>query len=294
MVSNAKTRSKPKHPKQPINRRSFMFKNPKPIVQIVVCLLLALCACLGQVPKAFAKTVGYGSAVEQVRIKFGTPTVFRFPKSVQTVTGANRLEVKPANPADPSYTVLAVTPRFTNGVNEVSFFLTDGTVVRTRIVVSPNDPAADSLYDFKPQEAVSDGDSENAPPVTEVELLKAMVRDDEVSGYSVSHTSESRSAKDGVEIELIRIYKGSPFNGYVFRLTNTNSHKNIDVDVRHVTVGDPNLAVLSQSDDAVLYPKDKGPYQTLLRVVAKNTASSRDVVIAMEPENAEAKKKEGK
>lgn len=238
-------------------------KHSRLVAQVLLCLLLTVCMCLLALSKAEAKTVGYGSEVLQVRIKYGPPTVFRFPKAVQTVTGANHLEVKPANAADPSYTVLAVTPRFTNGVNEVSFFLADGTVVRTRIIVSPSDPSADSFYDFKPQEAVGEGNAENAPPVTEIELLKAMVRNDEVSGYSVSHTSESRSAKEGVEIELIRIYKGSPFNGYVFRLTNTNSRKNVDVDVRHVTVGEPNLAILSQSDEAILYPKDKGPYQTL-------------------------------
>ena len=136
-------------------------------------------------------------------------------------------------------------------------------------MVSPNDPAADSLYDFKTEGSASDAGAENAPPITEVELLKAMVRDDEVSGYAVSHTSEYRSSKDGVEIELVRIYKGSPFNGYVFRLANTNSRKNVALDVRHVTVGEPNQAVLSQSDEAILYPKGKGTYQTFLRVVSK-------------------------
>jgi hypothetical protein len=229
--------------------------------------------------------------VEQVRIKHGGPTIFRFAKAVQTITGSSRLEIKPANAADPSYTVLAVTPRFTNGVNEVSFFLVDGSVVRTKILVSPNDPAADSLYDFKTQDMATEAGTENAPPLTEVELLKAMVRDDEVSGYSVSRVSESRSSHEGVSVELIRIYKGSPFNGYVFRLTNTNSHKNVDVDVRHITVGEPSLAILSQSDDAVLFPKGKGVSETLVRVVAKNTSSSRDVILAMEPEDPKAEKK---
>ena len=245
-------------------------------------VLFALFAAL-LVRNAEAKTVTYGSAVEQVRIKHGGPSIFRFPKAVQTITGASRLQIKPANDADPSYTVLAVTPRFTNGVNEVSFFLTDGSVVKTKILVSPNDPAADGLYDFKSKDALDSVDSDNAPVISEVELLKAMIRDDEVSGYKLSRVSEQVTSKQpAASVELIRIYKGSPFNGYVFRITDTSWRKNVDVDVRHITVGDPNLAILSQSDDSVLVPKGKGVHQTLVRVVAKNTASSRDVILAME------------
>jgi hypothetical protein len=245
-------------------------------------ILFALFAVL-LVRNAEAKTVSYGSAIEQVRIKHGGPTIFRFPKAVQTITGASRLQIKPANDADPSYTVLAVTPRFTNGVNEVSFFLTDGSVVKTKILVSPNDPASDGLYDFKSKDALDSVDSENAPVISEVELLKAMIRDDEVSGYKLSRVSDPVASRQAAaNVELIRIYTGSPFNGYVFRITNTSWKKNVDVDVRHITVGDPNLAILSQSDDSVLVPKGKGIHQTLVRVVAKNTASSRDVILAME------------
>ncbi len=252
-------------------------------VGLYVLLAIVLFALLSG--RAHAKTVYYGSNAEQVRVKHGGPAIFRFPKAVQTITGASRLLIKPANDADPSYTVLAVTPRFTNGVNEVSFFLTDGSVVRTKILVSPSDPAADSLYDFKSKDEFNSADSENAPVLSEVELLKAMVRDDDVSGYKVSHVLERVPAKpSSMNVELMRIYRGSPFNGYVFRVTNTSSKKNVDVDVRHVTVGDPSLAILSQSDDSVLYPKGKGAHQTLVRVVAKNTASSRDVILAMEAE----------
>ncbi|MFH4998546.1 hypothetical protein, partial [Salmonella sp. 2019-SM258] len=94
------------------------------------------------------------SMPEQIRIKHGGSTIFRFPKAVQTITGAGRLTIKPANDADPSYTTLAVTPRFTNGLNEVAFFLADGSVVKTKILVSPNDLAADSFYEFKPKDAL--------------------------------------------------------------------------------------------------------------------------------------------
>lgn len=243
---------------------------------------------------AEAKVVVYGSGVEQVRIKYGSPTIFRFSKAVQTITGASRLQIKPANEADPSYTVLAVNPRFTNGVNDVAFFLVDKSVVRTKIIVNPNDPAADSLYDFKSRESSDLGDAENSPVISEVELLKAMVRDDAVAGYKLHRVSQDFPSKNAnTRVELIRIYKGTPFNGYVFKVTNTSWRKAVNVDVRHISVGEPSLAILSQSDDIVLSPKGKGVHETLVRVVAKNTAASNDVVLAMESEELEAKNMKG-
>ncbi len=246
------------------------------------------------VSRAEAKVVVYGTGAEQVRIKHGGPTIFRFPKAVQTISGASKLQIKPANASDPSYTDLEVTPRFTNGVNEVIFFLVDKSVVRTKIIVSPNDPAADGLYDFKSRESAEAGDSENAPVISEVELLKAMVRDDAVSGYKLYRVSQSFPSKNSsARAELIRIYRGSPFNGYVFKLTNTSWKKNVEVDVRHLTVGEPNLAILSQSDETTLFPNGKGVSETLIRVVAKNTSSSSDVILAMESDGASTSPKKG-
>lgn len=244
--------------------------------------------------RAEAKTVIYGSGTEQVRIKYGAPTVFRFQKAVQTITGAGRLQVEPANKLDPNYKILSVVPRFTNGVNEVTFFLTDNSVVRTKILVSPNDPAADSFYDFKSRDSDDIAD-ENAPPMTEVELLKAMYRSEGIPGYKLVRTSQSFPSKNGnASVELMRIYQGNPFNGYVFKVRNTSWRKNLEIDVRHFTVGNPNMAILSQSDESTLFPKGKGVNETLVRVVAKNTSSSRDVVLAMESEEVEEKAKGGK
>lgn len=246
------------------------------------------------VRKAEAKVVVYGNQVEEIRIKHGTPTIFRFPKAVQTITGAGRLQIKPANDSDPSYTVLAVTPRFTNGVNDVIFFLVDKSVVRAKVIVSPSDPAADGLYDFKSREVAANPESENAPILSEVELLKAMIRDANVSGYKVQRISQPFPLKiASAKAELLRIYSGTPFNGYVFKVTNTSWRKNVDVDVRSISVGSSDAAILSQSDEAILYPKGKGPHETLLRVVAKNTVSSGDVILAMEAEEPAPTGKKG-
>lgn len=244
--------------------------------------------------QAEAKVIVYGSQVEEIRIKHGTPTIFRFPKAVQTITGAGRLQIKPANASDPSYTVLAVTPRFTNGVNDVIFFLTDKSVVRAKVIVSPNDPAADGLYDFKSREVGENPESENAPMLSEVELMKAMIRDANVSGYKVQRFSRDFPLKiASAKAELLRIYSGTPFNGYVFKITNTSWRKLVDIDVRSISVGRSDAAILSQSDEAKLYPKGKGPHETFLRVVAKNTASSSDVILAMEAEEPTPNSKKG-
>lgn len=256
------------------------------MLYFAVALFLLLCL----IETAQAKVVAYGSGTEQVRIKYGGPTIFRFPKAVQTITGASRFEIKPANEADPSYTVLAVNPRFTNGASDVTFFLTDKSVVRVKVVVGVNDPAADSFYDFKSREGLEVGGMENAPPLTEVELLKAMVKQGTVSGYKMSKVSRSVPSKiSDARVELVRIYRGSPFNGYVFKITNTSWKKQVEVDVRHIAVGEPNLAILSQSDESTLFPKGKGPHETFVRVVAKNTAASFDVVLPMEAEEMKSK-----
>lgn len=262
----------------------------KILKSILFCSSMAILLDVVMTNQAIAKPVYYGSMPEQVRVKHGGSTIFRFPKAVQTITGAGRLTIKPANDADPSYTTLAVTPRFTNGLNEVAFFLADGSVVKTKILVSPNDPAADSFYEFKPKDSLdSDQTDPNAPKISEVELLKAMVRDDDVAGYKVSRFSSDVPSKlSSASVELIRIYKGNPFNGYVYRVTNTSWRKIVEVDVRHLSVGEPNLAILAQSDADRLYPKGKGTHQTLVRIVAKNTSSSRDVIFAMEAQEPEA------
>lgn len=266
--------------------------------RIVVTLLIGIYCCfflllVGLIAsRVEAKTVVYGSTAEQVRIIYGTPTVFRFEKAVQTVTGAGRLQVEPTNKGD--YSSLSITPRFTNGVHDVTFFLVDKSVVRAKILVNPKDPAADSFYDFKSRDSVETGIDGNAPALTEIELLKAMYRDDSVSGYKVMRMSQGFPSKSGsAQIELIRIYQGKPFNGYVFKVRNTSWQKNLEIDVRHITVGNPSLAILSQSDESTLSPKGKGVHETLVRVVAKNTASSRDVILAMEAEEPEAKSKGG-
>jgi len=137
-----------------------------------------------------AKTIVYDLTAVSVRIVYGTPTIFRFQKAVQTITGAGRLEVGPTNKGD--YTSLSIKPRFTNGSHDVTFFLIDKTVVSVKISVSPKDPGAEAFYDFKPRGSEEAESKQGAVSLSEVELLKVMVKDVGVAGYKVINMSQTR------------------------------------------------------------------------------------------------------
>ena len=262
------------------------------VVAIMTYVIAAIVVAVCFVKRAQAKEIYFDSGLQQVRIKPGGPTIFRFPKAVQTITGAGRFQIEPANKSDPSYQVLAVVPRFSSGGNDVNFLLGDGTVIKTKIIVSANFDGADGICDFKATGSEGPQRESASQALSEVDLLKAMIRDDEVNGYKVSHTSDGIGVSESAaEVVLIRIYKGNPFNGFVFRVTNTSCRKNLEVDIRKFTVGEPNLAIISQSDESLLLPKGKGINATLVRIVAKNTAGSRDFILPIEGIDPKQEKK---
>lgn len=234
--------------------------------------------------RADAKILNYGSGLVIAPIKPLEPTVCRFPKPVQSVQGASgRFEIGPQNPNDPTYTSLSVKPKVGSGSYPISFYLNDGTVVQAKFEVTASAP--ESFYDFQPMGSVGQdslGSSDEGPSMSQVDLLRAMVLGASPSGYKITNPNADQGSKAGARIELLRVYRGSPFNGYVFRVTNTNWKKDVEIDVRNITVGEPNQAILAQSDEAILKPKGKGTSQTLLRIVAKDTSASRDVILAME------------
>jgi hypothetical protein len=140
----------------------------------------------------------------------------------------------------------------------------------------------DGLYDFKSKstliESPNDDGSKNT---TEMDLLKAMVRDDLVTGYKVQKTDVGiGSGIAGLNISLTRIYLGSAFNGYVFQIRNETKRKAFEIDLRKLSLGQPNLAIVSQVDDSILGGSGKeAVISTSLRVVAKASATYRDIVL---------------
>ncbi|MGE0172444.1 MAG: hypothetical protein AB7T49_06665 [Oligoflexales bacterium] len=236
---------------------------------------------------AFARQVYYGSELESVSVVYGGPTIFRFNEPVKTISQASRFTIGPADEESPNYAVLSVTPRFAEGKDKVTFILADGAVVNVSVItVSKAIPErTDSFYDFKPKETLLDSlDKDKGGPVlSELDLMKAMIRGDGVTGYKVE--SISRLVNTGItniSARLIRVYTGSKYNGYIFKIRNQDAKKKYTISLEKLTLGQPNTAMLSQIDRKVLGTTDKDNF-AYLRIVAKPTSIYYNVSLPVAP-----------
>ena len=208
---------------------------------------------------SFAREVYYGSEAETITAAYGGPTIFRFDDEVKTISRASKFIIWPADKTDPNYAVLSLTPRFTKGTSKITFILANGVVVSTKISVVPKSipEKTDSFYDFRPkdQQLIEDKKSNGkGANISELELMKAMIRWDDVVGYQKRVLV--RSVKTGIKsinAKLVRIYTGPKYNGYIFKIRNLNPKKDYFVDVKSLTLGNPN-ALLSQVDRKILKP----------------------------------------
>jgi hypothetical protein len=247
----------------------------------------------------FAREIVFGKGRETIPVAFGSETLFRFPLEVKTITEANRFDIHPANNQDVDYSVLAVKPRMSEGAADVTFILSDGTVIRTQLVVSNrSNLKKDSIYDFKPTEELPSSNpsiAEKHDPmvISELDLMRAMVRGDQVSGFGLSRTSQviSLGAPD-VSALLVKVYSGRDVNGYVYQLKTSATHKRYKVDLKGLSIGVPNLAVLAQVDHPDLGGKTQEERETYLRIVARPGASSHKVILPMAIEQAKTSKEE--
>ncbi|MBK25402.1 MAG: hypothetical protein CME70_15515 [Halobacteriovorax sp.] len=234
----------------------------------------------------YARTVYYGSEVETVTISYGGPTIFRFNEDVKTISQAAKFSIKPADGQDPNYSVLAVTPRFTQGKAEVSFILADGAVVNTKIVIVPKalPEKTDSFYDFQPKERLIDSSvNSEGSDVSDLELMKSMIRWDNVVGYKVRNLIRTvNTGVDGLSAKLVRVYTGPKYNGYVFKIRN-ESRKEYAIDVKSLTLGVPNVALLSQVDRKILESRKSKENTTFLRIIAKPTSVYYNIALPIAP-----------
>lgn len=245
-----------------------------------ILMMVVLAALLLFVNTAKASTIKIGRDKAIVKVLSSDVTVFRFPKAVQTISGAQRLEIKPANPTDPDYAALAVRPRLTTGTNDLVFVLNDGRLVKVQVIVTTKADEAQGFYDFIVLESQNTASTAGSP---ESDLLRAMLNGKIPNGYSVQEKKEKVSSfLSSLRIELVRVVKGGDLTGYVYQLTNTSWSKNVKVDLSQLTLGTPDDAILSQVDDDELFPKGKGSHQTYLRVVAKARSDSSDIVLPVE------------
>ena len=199
-----------------------------------------------------SKVIYFGTSAESVEVPFGEPTVFKFNKRVKRFSQSSTYTIKPEDEVDPDYTTLVVIPKFTTGSERVSFVLENNHVARIHLKTIKNkgESFKEMSYEFRRKSHL---DPKKAPLIGEVELLKAMVKDQNVAGFKRKKVNKRvSSGKKGVTSRLIRTYEGRHMNGYVFKLTNELKRNKVKVDVRKFSIGNPNLAILSQADSAVL------------------------------------------
>lgn len=257
---------------------------------------LALFAAFALLPlSSQAKTIFFGSETETVTLVYGHETLFRFTGEVRTISQASRFEIAPANSDQPNYSLLSIRPRFSSGSSEVVFILADGTTIKTRLLTVSNaiPEKTDSIYDFKSKESLLDASDEGkvGSSLSELALMKAMIRGDQVTGYEVKNLVRTISPGfKGVETQLVRIYTGNQYNGYIFELKNVTPSQRLLVTVQNLMLGDPNVAILSMVDQPILEPKGSGHEKTYLRIVAKPSSLYNQLILPIQVvEKKEAK-----
>ncbi len=213
---------------------------------------------------------------------------------VKTISQAQKLEIAPANPEQPNFALLSIRPRFVTGTSDVAFILSDGTLVKIRIKTIPQAgiEKTDSIYDFKLKESAAPGEDESSKAhVGEFDLMRAMLRGEEAPGYDMkNYDKKITPGFKGVSTKLVRVYTGDSLKGYIFELTNTTKKQKLFIDVRNLSLGEPNVAILSSVDDTVIEADPTGAKsKTYLRIVSKAATLYNQLVLPVQT----VEKKEG-
>ena len=225
---------------------------------------------------ALSLPVRYGSQVQNISIVYGKPALFRFDEPVKTLSNASKFEILPADETSPDYSVLKVRARYRRSKGEISFVLANGAVVRVMVkTVSKHIPEkTHDFYDFLPQKEEIQRELEEDSSISQMGLLKAMIRGDKVAGYSSRKVNRTALSGDpNLKVDLLRLYTGAKYNGYIFKVSNKSRLKKYQIKLEKLSIGHPNTALLSQIDNKVLEQKGKSKSSTILRVVASATAT---------------------
>ena len=245
--------------------------------QVITGICLAFAAEI-----ATAKTIYFGSGVEPLPIVYGGQTILRFEEPVKTISIAGDFIIKPVNDETPDYALLSVEPRVMAGKVDAVFILSGGDVAKLRLTVVPRHAGMklDPIYDIKSQRSLVEARAEAAPFVGRLELMTAMIRGDQVTGYEISSPAiDLSSGSESTKVSLVKVYTGDQFKGYVYEISNLSSKKTFDLDVTMLQFGRPNQAILAYSDFDVLDKAGSGKSKSRLIVVAKPTAFFRDALL---------------
>ncbi|MCX6125177.1 MAG: type-F conjugative transfer system secretin TraK [Proteobacteria bacterium] len=231
----------------------------------------------------FARIVYVGDEMETITLSYGGPTIVRFPTTVKTISQATRFAITPADEEQPNYALLSVTPRFSQGEDKVTFIMSDGSIINTKLVVVPKTAPekTDSFYDLKRKDSLienAEANDQTGERVSELELMKAMIRGDHVAGYQIKKLIRTIDTKvSGVNCQLVRVYTGAKFNGYIFKISSNAEGKDFEIDVTKLTLGSPNTAILSQIDESKISGSEENEKPIFLRIVAKPASVYYDV-----------------
>jgi hypothetical protein len=249
---------------------------------------IGLFIILGSSSLAQAKIVYYGSETESLPLVYGSSTIIRFTEDVKTISQASKFIIEPSDATDPNYKTLTIKPRYPDSMDKVTFILSDDSVVSLKImtVAKAIPEKTDNFFDLRPKEQKIDPESAKGADITELELMKAMIRTDNLVGYNAQdYVRAVRSGIDGISAQLVKVYTGPKFNGYIFQIVNNSSGTTYVIDLKSLTLGSPNQALLSQVDERVLQPKgtEKSSSTTYLRIVAKPTSVYSSVALPIAP-----------
>lgn len=235
---------------------------------------------LSNLKVAQAKIIYYGTMPEKISIVFGHTTMLRFDEEVKTISQASQFIIEPADLNDPNYQVFTLKPRDNFSQDQVTFILANDTIVHLMIstISKPTPETKEHFYELRPQIKEVDplSKEQKGQNITEIELMKSMIRMDTIIGYeNKSVIRKLDSGEKQIAAQLTRVYTGPKFNGYIFKITNTSKNIDYAIDVKSLALGKPNMAILSQCDQAILKPKQT----THLRVVSRPSSVYYDITL---------------
>ena len=243
------------------------------------CLAILVSLLISQF--ASGKTIYFGSATETVPISQGTETILRFDEPVKMISNAANFIIKPADGENPDFAVLTVEPRSSSGKSDAVFILVNGEKARLKLSIVPEESRVqtDSVYDIKSRKALVESGAESAPNIGRIDLMTAMIRNDQVSGYEISVLRREVEGMHQARVILDRLYNGAEFKGYVYEIENLSPQNTLQVDIRMLEFGKPNQAVLAYSDLDQLGAAKSPTSKTRLIVVTKPTATYREAIL---------------
>ena len=180
---------------------------------------------------------------------------------------------------------------------DVTFLLSDGTPIRTQLVVATrSNIKRDSIYDFKPHADLGDTnpnmkDHPDPMVISELDLMRAMIKGDQVAGFNAENYSKPISlGSPNLTAELKRVYRGHDMNGYVYILRTGLKERAFEISLDSLAIGQPNLAILAQVDRTVIGGQTQEEREAYLRVVARPGASSQRIILPVSLKSERSRK----